>query len=163
MTAHTIGTTSPINSIQHLFTYMKRHTIMRMGLIEECFSPWSFPVILVKKKDGTTRFCVDYRKLNNPTVKDAYPLMRIDDSLGQFSDAKYNSTLDFNSGYWQVEVAEKTDAKLSSPQGKCFTVFKLCLSGFVMPQRRLNNNVSYKIAFSCIANKILKSFWIPNS
>ena len=52
------------------------------------------PVVLVKKKDETTRFCVDYRKLNNATIKDAYPLPRIDDSLYQLSSAKYYSTLD---------------------------------------------------------------------
>ena len=95
--------------------------MLKMALIKECSSHWSSPVVLVKKKDGTTRFCVDYRKMNNATVKDAYPLSRIYDS--QLSDAKYNSTLDSNSGYWQVEVAEKTDNKLSSPLGKGFTVF----------------------------------------
>ena len=110
--------------------------MLKMGFIEECSSPDAFPVILVKKKNGTTRFCVDYRKLNNATVKDAYPLRRMDDSLGQLYAVKYYSTLDLNSGYWQVEVAEKIDAKVA--QGKGFTALRLCLSGFVMPQRRLN-------------------------
>ena len=72
--------------------------MLKRRLIEESSSPWSSPVVLVLKKDGTTRFCVDYRKLNSATVKDAYPLPRIDDSLGQLSGAKYYSTLDLISG-----------------------------------------------------------------
>ena len=67
---------------------------------------------MVKKKDGTNRFCVDYRKLNDSTIKDAYPLPRVDESLDQLSGSKWFSCLDSNSGYWQVEMdnsdAEKT-------------------------------------------------------
>ena len=61
---------------------------------------------MVQKKDGTKRFCIDYRKLNDVTKKDAYPLPRIDDSLAQLAGAKWFSCLDLNSGYWQVEVDE---------------------------------------------------------
>ena len=66
---------------------------------------------MVKKKDGTLRFCVDYRKLNTLTEKDAYPLPRIDDTLGAFEGARWFSTLDRISGYWQVELTEEAKKK----------------------------------------------------
>jgi len=69
---------------------------------EKSFSPWVSPAVLVKKKDGTLRFCVDYRKLNAVTVKDSYPLPRIDDLLDQLSRNAWFTTLDLKNGYWQI-------------------------------------------------------------
>ena len=66
------------------------------------------------KKDGGTRFCVDYRKLNLTTVKDAYPLPRIDDTLDMLAGERWFSTLDLASGYWQVSL---------SPEARCKTAF----------------------------------------
>eukprot|EP00057_Strongylocentrotus_purpuratus_P021451 XP_011675925.1 PREDICTED: uncharacterized protein K02A2.6-like [Strongylocentrotus purpuratus] len=74
--------------------------------------PWASNIVLVKKKDGTQRFCVDYRQLNAATIKDAYPLPRIDETLDALSGAQWFSTLDLASGYWQVGLSK--DAKEKS-------------------------------------------------
>ena len=86
--------------------------MLKDDVIEPSSSPWASPVVLVRKKDGSLRYCIDYRKLNAITIKDSYPLPRIDDSLDTLRRAKYFSTLDLASGYWQIELSE--DAKQKS-------------------------------------------------
>ena len=84
----------------------------KKDVIRPSNSPWASPIVLVRKRDGSHRFCVDYRKLNAVTRKeDAYPIPRIDDTLDTLSGACWFSTLDMVSGYWQVEVGEKDREK----------------------------------------------------
>ena len=102
------------------------------GVVEPSNSPWMSPIVLVKKKDGTQRFCVDYRKLNEVTRKDSYPLPRIDTTLDALAGSKWFSTLDMKCGYWQVNLEEsdreKTAAFLTGCELWQFTVmpFGLC-------------------------------------
>ena len=84
---------------------------MKSGVICESSSPWASPLVYVKKKDGTTRPCVDYRKLNAQTVKDAYPLPNISDCLESLGGSTYFSCLDILSAYYQIEVAEQDRPK----------------------------------------------------
>jgi hypothetical protein len=78
--------------------------MVEKNVIEECESPYAAPVVMVPKKDGSFRVCVDFRKLNSVTVPDCYPLPRIDDVLHAAQQSFYMSTLDLKSGFWQVPV-----------------------------------------------------------
>ena len=108
----------PYNSPPYRYAPAKRQIIEQnikemteQGIIEPSKSPWASPVVLAPKKDGSIRFCVDYRKLNSMTARDAYPIPRIDDTLDALQEAKYISTLDLRSGYWQVEMNQESKEK----------------------------------------------------
>lgn len=79
--------------------------MLAAGVIEEGNGAWGFPVVLVRKKDGEIRFCIDYRALNSVTKRDVYPLPRIDETLETLGGATLFTTLDLKAGYWQIVVA----------------------------------------------------------
>ncbi|KAJ9551909.1 hypothetical protein OSB04_015954 [Centaurea solstitialis] len=81
--------------------------LLDKGFIRPSTSPWGAPVLFVKKKDGTMRMCIDYRELNKVTVKNKYPLPRIDDLFDQLQGAKFFSKIDLRSGYHQLKVREE--------------------------------------------------------
>ncbi|KAK3568728.1 hypothetical protein QTP86_014757, partial [Hemibagrus guttatus] len=119
------GEQTPIKQRAYLASPEKRAEIEKQvaglladGVIEESCSPWASPVVLVKKKCGTWRFCVDYRRLNSVTIKDSHPLPRVDDTLDALAGAVWFSTLDFSNGYWQVEVAEDDREKTAFTTGQ---------------------------------------------
>ena len=81
--------------------------MLRAGVIEPTSAEWASPVVFAPKKDGTMRFCVDYRKLKAATVRDSYLLPRMDECIDSLGDATVFTTLDCNGRYWQVEIAEE--------------------------------------------------------
>ena len=115
---HTIntGNSTPIRQQARRIPFALRSKVdsmteemLEQGVIQPSQSPWASPIVLVAKKDGTTRFCVDYRRLNAVTKLDVFPLPRVDDSLDLL--AKYFSTLDLASGYWQVNMSPESIEK----------------------------------------------------
>eukprot|EP01116_Phalansterium_solitarium_P005967 TRINITY_DN1828_c0_g1_i11.p1 TRINITY_DN1828_c0_g1~~TRINITY_DN1828_c0_g1_i11.p1 ORF type:complete len:724 (+),score=101.60 TRINITY_DN1828_c0_g1_i11:2055-4226(+) len=85
--------------------------LLSKGLIRPSTSPFGAPVLFVKKKDGTMRMCIDYRALNNNTIKNRYPLPRIEDLLDQLAGARYFSKIDLRSGYHQIRIASGDEYK----------------------------------------------------
>lgn len=96
---------------EHAIIDKEVDTMMRNGVIEEGSGAWGFPVVLVKKKDGSVRFCIDYRSLNAITVKDVYPLPRVDETLEALHGAQRFTSLDLHAGYWQLGMAEEDKPK----------------------------------------------------
>ena len=94
------------------FEEVRKHLeeMVNIGAIRKSQSPWASAIVLVRKKDGTLRFCIDLRKLNERTVKDAYSLPRIEESLDCLNGAQIFSSVDLKSGYWQVELTEESKA-----------------------------------------------------
>ena len=116
------GSASPRRQSPRRMPFLVRQEVTSMqatGIIQPSKSPWASPIVLVQKKDGSHRFCVDYRELNSVTKKDTFPLPRIDDLLDQLGRAKYFSTLDLASGFWQIRVHPDSVEKTAFvvPQG----------------------------------------------
>ena len=94
----------------HQYEEVKKHLnkMMEIGDVQELTSPWDSAVVLVRKKDGSLRFCIDLRKLNARTIKDVYSLPCMEESLGCLNGAQIFTSLDFKSGYWQIELLEES-------------------------------------------------------
>ena len=120
MIEHSIdtGTAHPIRLPPYRLPYAYQKTVeselkemLEEGVISRSNSEWAAPVVLVTKKDGGIRFCVDYRKLNALSKSDSYPMPRVDELIDRLGSAKYISTLDLSRGYWQVLMAKESRQK----------------------------------------------------
>ena len=106
-------------------------SMLERGIIQPSTSPWAAPIVLITKKDGTTRFWIDHRALNSASVKDAYPLPRIDDSLDALNGGKYFCTMDLMSGFWQIEMSPKGQEKTAFSTSIGLYEFKVMPFGLV--------------------------------
>lgn len=124
------------------------------GWIRPSKSPWSAPTLFVKKKDGSLRLCIDYCAVNRLTIKDSYPIPRIDDVLDRLSNAKIFSKLDLASGYHQIRVAEKDVEKTAF--GSRFGLFEF----LVLPFGLINAPATFMKAMNSMFVEYLNEFII---
>ena len=123
---HSIPTTGPpicqpLRRVPEALKSTINHEVDQMldqNIIRPSTSPWASPMVMVRKSDGSWRFCVDYRRLNSITHRDAHPLPRINATLDSLEGCKYFTTLDLASGYWQVALEEADKEKQPSQRIK---------------------------------------------
>ena len=150
----TLTDETPIKEPPRRVPLFKRHILEKEvnrlekeGFIEKSDSPWSAQTVLVQKKDGSWRMCVDYRKLNDKTVKDAYPIPRIDDNQDALSGAKWFTTLDCNMAYHQVPLEEGDKPK---------TAFATHIGGLYQFTTMLFDLCNAPVTFQRIAERALE-------
>ena len=120
--------------------------MVNIGAIQKSQSLWASTIVLVRKKDGSLQFCIDLCKLNERTIKDAYSLPRIEESLDCLNGAQIFSSVDLKSGYWQVELTEESKAMTA------FTVGPLGVYECVRMPFRLTNAPA---TFQCLMQSCL--------
>ena len=99
--------------------------MLKFGVIEESNSPYSSPFVIVQKKGGTNRFCIDFRALNRVAVFDAEPMLIIEDMFAKISGYKYWSKIDLCKGYWQIPLSMETKHYDSFPNYKGFVSIQI--------------------------------------
>ena len=125
--------------------------LLRRGVIEESFSPWASPIVMVQKKDKTFRFCMDYRALNAVTIRDSHPIPRQDDSIDALSSSSYFSVIDLSAGYWQVQLDPQIKEKTAFTTGTGLYHFNVMPFGLInapMTFQRLMERVLHGLHWS---------------
>ncbi|XP_077962421.1 uncharacterized protein LOC144410313 isoform X1 [Gasterosteus aculeatus] len=118
--------------------------MLQLGVIEESHSAWSSPVVLVPKPDGSYRFCNDFRRLNDASQFDAYPMPRVDELIDRLGTARFISTLDLTKGYWQVPLTTRAREKtaFATPEGLYqYTVLPFGVHGAPATFQRLMDKI----------------------
>ena len=127
--------------------------MLSQGIIKESSSPWMAPTVFVPKKSGELRICVDYRALNKQSVRDSYPLPLPDEIQDRLTNATVFSTLDLQSGYWQLPIAESDQPKTAFCPGPGMGLYQFCrmpfgLSGAPASFQRLMDSVLRGLPFA---------------
>ncbi len=128
--------------------------MLQRDVIKPSTSSWASPVVLVQKKDGSIRFCIDYRRVNAVTRKDAYHLPRIDDTLDTLAGSEWFSTLDLLCGYWQVEVAKQDQEKTA------FTTKEGLYESKVMPFGLCNAPATFQRLMDLVLAGVQWTSWL---
>ena len=103
--------------------------LLALGLIQPSYSPWASGIVMVKKKTGELRFCCDFRPLNDVTVKDAFPLPRIDESLSRIGNAKIFTSIDLAWAFWQIPLKKRDRKKRRLPANWAYSNGGACPLG----------------------------------